>query len=226
MDGFSAHQSAWHLGQRLHVRARTCVYMHVRAHTCVHVSVARETLPSAVRSSRTSSESSRQGFQKRRLICQEGGLLSLGAAGCRWSDIKFCSASHLVAALAGWKNSPWTSCGLWTSHSGLTRPLGDPQTGLCSANQQGPPFQPSVAGFALNTESAPSRGEQSTESDIRSTGDCVLAPPDILLDLSEPPFPLSRPSVPGPSEDGIGDNTVHSVSQPWHCWCTGLDNSL
>lgn len=39
------------------------------------------------------------------------------AAGCRWSHIKFCSVPHLVAALAGWENSPQTSFGLWTRHS-------------------------------------------------------------------------------------------------------------
>lgn len=93
---------------------------------------------------------------------QEGGQPSSGAAGCRWSDIKYYSASHLVAALVGQKNSLWASSGLWTGCSGLTRPSSDPQTGLCSANQQGPPLRWSVAGSAPRSESASqSRGEKS-----------------------------------------------------------------
>lgn len=92
----------------------------------------------------TSSESSVLGCRKNLLIRQEGCLPSLGAAGCRWSDIKFCSASHLVAVLAARENSPWASSGFWTSHSALTRPSSDPSQGCAQLIRRVLPLLPST----------------------------------------------------------------------------------
>lgn len=126
------------------------------------------------------------GRLKSPLVRREGRLPSWGAAGYRWLDIKSYSASHLAAALAGQKNSPWASSGLWTSCSVLTRPSGDPQPGPRLANEEGPPLQAGAAGSAHPSESAPpSRGEKNPESGIRSTGDRVLALLDLCLDVSE-----------------------------------------
>lgn len=142
-----------------------CVY------TCVHVSMACETLslhqsglpgPAANRAHRVA------GLLKSPLVCWEGHLPSWGAAGCRWSDIKFYSASHLVAALAGQKNSPWASSGFWTSCSVLTRPSGDPQSGPCLANEEGPPLQPTAAGSALPSPSLLPRAEAKRAQSLAS----------------------------------------------------------
>lgn len=170
----------------VHTHMCTCVCVHTR----VHVSVARETLSSAVRFSRTSSESSRQGFQKRLLICWEGGLLSSGAAGCGRSDTKFYAPPiWWLLWLAGRiPHGPAAGSGQAT----LARH--DPQTGLCSANQ------PSVAGSALNAKSAPraeAKRAQSPTSDLPGTVSCL----DLTFSCTSRSlrFLLSDPPVPGPS---------------------------
>lgn len=180
MGGSRAHQSSWHLG------ARGCVCAHAHR-ACMCASMVCRTPSCAVRPPRTGSELRVTGraFSS---ATREGCLPSLGAAGCRWSDITFYSASHLVAALAG-RNSPRASSELCTSPCALPCPSSDPQTGLCAATSTLPSESVSQSG-----------GQRITGFGIRSTGGHVLAPLGTHMTLSELLFAPLRPSVTRPLE--------------------------
>lgn len=155
--GLRARQSPWHLKGGGCVQA--CVLC---AREYMHVSTACEMLYSPKSSRpRPAVNPAYRVAGSIFLSARRGCLLHLGAAGCRWPDITFCSVSHLVAALASQENSPQAVSGLWTSHSATPRPSSDPQTGLCSAirrihalQQSGPPAPAQGSLSALISQSA------------------------------------------------------------------------
>ena len=147
-------------------------------------------MSSAIRSSRTSSRI--QCCQQTLSIYREGCMPNLGAAGCRWSDIKFHSASHLVVALAGQENSRRAGSGLWQATLSQADPPVTLRQGCTQLIRRVPQLQPSIpsspAKAATSThpsESLPaSQGKKSMGLGIMFTGGPIRSPPGMCQDLS------------------------------------------
>ena len=146
-------------------------------------------MSSAIRSSRTSSRI--QCCQQTLSIYREGCMPNLGAAGCRWSDIKFHSASHLVVALAGQENSRRAGSGLWQATLSQADPPVTLRQGCTQLIRRVPQLQPSIPSSPLGGGDASSRQpplhtplSRSQQARVKRAWDsasCLLGVPSRLL---------------------------------------------
>lgn len=195
-DGFRADQSAWHLGT-----AAVCVYVHVCTHICAcmctHVCMSLWYVRHCLRQGGLPGSAANRARRVAVLPEEpphllEGGLPSPGAAGCRWSDIKFCPVSHLVAALAGRENSRGPAVGSGQAVLAWHDPPVTLRRGRAQLTRRVPLPPGWLCLLCTESESAP-------RAEVLASGppDRVQAPRDIARNALSVGFLLSDPHAPG-----------------------------